>query len=66
MAPDATGLLPLEIYGFSNTVVWKDYEAIQSEIFEHAYAVIEEFSLSAYQNPSGNSSSVTVYQGNTA
>jgi len=66
MAPDATGLLPLEIYGFSNTVVWKDYEAIQSEIFEHAYAVIEEFSLSAYQNPSGNSSSVTVYQGNAA
>lgn len=62
MEPDATGI-PLEIYGFSNTVVWKDYEAIQSEIFEHAYAVINEFSLSVYQNPSGNSSTVTVLQG---
>lgn len=63
MAPDETGLLPLEIYGFSDTVVWKEYEAIQSEIFEHAYAIIEEFSLSAYQNPSGNSSSVTMFRG---
>ncbi len=66
MAPDGTGLLPLEIYGFSNTVVWKEYEAIQSEIFEHAYAVIDEFFLSAYQNPSGNSSSVTIFQGDAS
>lgn len=61
MAPEPNGV-PLEIYCFSNTVVWKDYETIQSDIFDHAYAVIEEFYLSAYQNPSGNSSTVTVIQ----
>ena len=46
--------LPLEIYAFSNTIAWKDYEAIQSDIFDHLIAIIPEFGLSVYQAPSGS------------
>lgn len=46
--------LPLEIYAFTNTVEWLKYEAIQADIFDHLYAVIEEFGLRIYQRPSGN------------
>ncbi len=42
----------LEIYAFSNTIAWKDYEAIQSDIFDHFIAIIPEFGLSLYQAPS--------------
>lgn len=61
MAPDATGL-PLEIYCFSNTTAWKEYEDIQSDIFDHSYAIISQFYLSPYQNPSGNTSTVMLIQ----
>lgn len=52
LQPTAQGL-PLEIYAFSNTTVWKDYEAIQSDIFDHLIAILPEFGLSIYQAPSG-------------
>ncbi len=35
--------LPLEIYAFSNQIAWKDYEAIQSDIFDHLIAILPEF-----------------------
>ncbi|SNY74814.1 mechanosensitive ion channel family protein [Enterobacter sp. CC120223-11] len=53
LPPGAEGL-PLEIYAFTNTVEWLKYEAIQADIFDHIYAVIEEFGLRIYQRPSGN------------
>ncbi|MDI2113236.1 mechanosensitive ion channel family protein [Commensalibacter nepenthis] len=59
MAPDFYGI-PMEIYCFSNTVVWKQYEAIQSDIFDHSYSVLSEFFLSAGQSGTGNSSTVTL------
>lgn len=34
LAPDANGL-PIEIYAFTNTVVWAEYEEIQADIFDH-------------------------------
>ena len=37
--------LPLEIYAFSNQIAWKDYEAIQSDIFDHLIAILSEFGL---------------------
>ncbi len=46
--------IPLEIYAFTDTVVWSEFEAIQSDIFEHFYAVIGEFGLHLYQHPSGS------------
>jgi len=52
LAPTDHGL-PLEIYVFSNDQVWANYEAIQSDIFDHLLAIIPEFSLKVFQNPTG-------------
>ena len=41
MQPTSEGL-PLEIYCFSNTTVWPEYEQIQGEIFDHILAVIPD------------------------
>ncbi len=43
--------LPIEIYAFTNTTKWKDYEDIQSDIFDHILASIHYFELEAYQEP---------------
>jgi miniconductance mechanosensitive channel len=45
--------LPIEIYVFSNTTVWEQYEAIQASIFDHLLAVIPEFKLKVFQQPTG-------------
>jgi miniconductance mechanosensitive channel len=45
--------LPLEIYVFSKDQVWANYEAIQADIFDHVLAVLPEFDLRVYQNPTG-------------
>jgi len=45
--------LPIEIYVFSNDQAWANYEAIQADIFDHILAVIPEFGLRVFQNPSG-------------
>lgn len=45
--------LPIEIYCFTKTVAWASYEAIQSDIFDHLFAILPEFGLSVFQNPSG-------------
>ncbi|MEB2327124.1 MAG: mechanosensitive ion channel family protein [Pseudomonas sp.] len=52
LSPTADGL-PLEIYCFTNTVVWAQYEAIQSDIFDHLLAILPEFGLRVFQHPSG-------------
>ena len=53
LAPDNNGL-PIEIYAFTNTVVWAEYEGIQADIFDHIFAVVEEFGLRIHQSPTGN------------
>lgn len=52
LAPTEHGL-PIEIYVFSNDQVWANYEAIQADIFDHVLAVIPEFDLRVFQNPTG-------------
>jgi len=52
LQPDERGL-PIEIYVFSNDQEWANYEAIQSDIFDHILAVIPEFELRVFQSPSG-------------
>ena len=52
LAPGAEGL-PLEMYCFTNTVAWAEYESIQSDIFDHLYAILPLFGLRAFQNPAG-------------
>ncbi|RSK26096.1 mechanosensitive ion channel family protein [Bacillus sp. HMF5848] len=46
--------LPIEIYAFTNDIKWDVYESIQSDIFDHLLAVVHEFELKVFQNPSGN------------
>ena len=50
--PGPTGL-PIEVYVFSSDQVWANYEGIQADIFDHILAVIPEFGLRVYQNPTG-------------
>jgi miniconductance mechanosensitive channel len=45
--------LPIEVYVFSKDKAWANYEAIQADIFDHILAVLPEFDLRAYQNPTG-------------
>ena len=46
--------VPLEIYCFTSTTAWADYERIQGDIFDYLLAVLPDFGLSLYQQPSGN------------
>ncbi|QBQ48524.1 mechanosensitive ion channel family protein [Brevundimonas naejangsanensis] len=52
LQPTETGL-PLEIYAFTATVAWSEYEAIQGDIFDHLLAILPEFGLRLFQSPSG-------------
>ncbi|MCR8659763.1 mechanosensitive ion channel family protein [Paenibacillus endoradicis] len=52
LAPGDNGL-PLEIYAFTNDTNWAIYESIQSDIFDHIFAVAPAFGLRAFQNPTG-------------
>lgn len=53
LSPTSEGL-PLEIYCFTNTTAWTEYEGIQSDIFDHLLAIAPEFNLRVYQAPSGS------------
>jgi miniconductance mechanosensitive channel len=46
--------LPLEVYCFSSDQSWVGYEAIQADIFDHIFSIIQEFELEIYQQPSGH------------
>ncbi len=52
LQPGPTGL-PIEIYCFSNDIDWSNYEGIQSDIFDHIFAIMPEFGLRIYQQPAG-------------
>jgi miniconductance mechanosensitive channel len=47
--PPAERGFPVEIYCFTNSTVWEEYEATQSDIFDHLLAILPEFGLSAFQ-----------------
>jgi miniconductance mechanosensitive channel len=53
LQPTAQGL-PLEIYCFTATTIWSEYETIQADIFDHLLAILPEFDLRLYQAPSGH------------
>jgi len=53
MEPSAEGI-PMEIYCFTSTTAWVAYEGIQSDIFDHLLAILPEFGLRLYQQPSGH------------
>jgi len=53
LQPGPTGL-PLEIYCFTATTQWVEYEEIQADIFDHLYAILPEFGLTVFQEPAGS------------
>ncbi len=53
LKPEDNGL-PIQIYAFASTTEWGKYEAIQSNLFDHIFAVLPEFGLKVFQQPSSN------------
>ena len=51
LQPTSDGL-PIEVYCFTATTKWVEYERLQADIFDHALAVAGEFGLRVYQAPS--------------
>ena len=51
--PEGNGL-PLQIYAFTQNNQMNPYEKIQSEIFEHLLAIMNEFGLKVFQQPTGD------------
>lgn len=52
LSPGPSGI-PIEIYVFAKTTNWVNYEEIQADIFDHIFAVMPEFELNIFQNPTG-------------
>ncbi len=49
LAPSEFGL-PIEIYCFTDTVIWKEYEGIMADIFDHLISAVRYFDLKVYEN----------------
>jgi len=62
LAMESKGI-PMEIYCFTNTTAWLEYEEIQSDIFDHLYSTVSFFDLDIFQEPSGKD--FTKLTGNT-
>lgn len=52
LQPTAEGL-PVEIYCFTATTVWPEYEAVQNDLFDHLISILPHFGLRLYQRPAG-------------
>ncbi len=52
LATESKGI-PLEIYCFTNTTAWIEYESIQSDIFDHLYSTAAFFDIRIFQEPGG-------------
>jgi len=44
--------LPIELYTFTKSTVWAEYENIQADIFDHILAAVPQFGLRIFQEPS--------------
>jgi miniconductance mechanosensitive channel len=51
-APEGNGL-PLQVYAFTKINQFTTFEILQSEIFEHLLAIMNEFDLKIFQQPTG-------------
>lgn len=54
--------IPIELYCFTNTVKWTEYEDIQADIFDHLLAIMPEFDLQLFQRPAGKEFSIRQLQ----
>lgn len=46
--------LPIELFMFTDTTVWVEYETIMADIFDHIIAVVPLFNLEIYESPSSD------------
>ncbi|MGV0922856.1 mechanosensitive ion channel family protein [Empedobacter tilapiae] len=46
--------LPIELFMFTNTTVWNEYEVIMADIFDHIIAVVPFFHLEIFESPSSD------------
>ena len=53
LSPRENGL-PIEIYVFCKDTNWGNYEKVQADIFDHILAVVPEFELRVFQEPTGS------------
>ena len=53
--------VPIEIYFFCTQQAWVKYEQVQSDIFDHIFAIAPEFGLQIFQTVSGRSLTRTVH-----
>lgn len=60
LAQTPTGI-PLQVYCFTATSRWFPYEGIQDLVFEHIAAMLPQFQLYTFENPSGRDTIVDGY-----
>jgi len=65
LAPTENGF-PFELYVFTNTVKWIEYENIMADIFDHLIAAVPYFDLQIFERSSSNDArpSLSAYSGN--
>lgn len=51
--PPADNGIPIEIYCFTSTIEWGEYESIMADIFDHVFSVTKAFDLRIFEGPSG-------------
>ena len=51
--PQTPSGIPLQVYCFTSTSNWTNYEAIMASVFEHIAVMLHEFRLYTYESPSG-------------
>lgn len=52
LPPSELGV-PIQVYCFTKTTNWIEYEGIMCDIFDHIFAVIKEFELHIHEAPTG-------------
>jgi miniconductance mechanosensitive channel len=57
LSPGPQGI-PIEVYCFTSTTAWAEYEDIQADIFDHLMAIVPEFGLRLFQQPAGTEFSI--------
>ncbi|WP_107039299.1 mechanosensitive ion channel family protein [Brumimicrobium mesophilum] len=53
LQPETKGL-PIELYCFSKTKVWAEYEVVMADIFDHLFAIVDRFELQLHQEVTGS------------
>lgn len=52
LAPTTQGL-PIQVYVFTDTVIWTEYEGIMAEVFSHLIVAVNTFGLTIFELPAG-------------